>query len=123
MVSIPLFLAPPPSLSLSLPPSFPSPLPPPLLSLCHVISLILLLRGREHATFRRVPPNHIAQSLAKITRRRYVQRVPLSNSKHGYDMPPSTTAIIDYAIGLEKLSANKQFFTGAQMAVKGQVQG
>ena len=30
--------------------------------------------------------------------------------------PPSTTAIVDYAIGLKKLSANEQFFDDAQMA-------
>ena len=32
-----------------------------------------------------------------------------------YDIPP-TTAVLDYAIGLEKLSANGLFFVGAQMA-------
>ena len=30
---------------------------------------------------------------------------------------PPTTAMIDYAIGLEKLSAKRQFFVVAQMAV------
>ena len=30
---------------------------------------------------------------------------------------PSTTAITDYAIGLEKLSANGKFFVGVEMAV------
>ena len=30
---------------------------------------------------------------------------------------PHTTAIVDYAIGLEKLSANEQFFDDAQTAV------
>ena len=34
-----------------------------------------------------------------------------------YDILPPTTAIVDYATGLEKLSANKQFFDDAQMAV------
>ena len=34
-----------------------------------------------------------------------------------YDILPSTTAIADYAIGREKLSANEQFFDDAQMAV------
>ena len=34
-----------------------------------------------------------------------------------YDSLPPTTAIIDYAIGLEKLSANGQFFDVAQMAI------
>ena len=33
-----------------------------------------------------------------------------------YDILPSTTAIVDYAIGLEKLSANEQFFDDAQTA-------
>ena len=33
-----------------------------------------------------------------------------------YDILPPTTAIIDKAIGLEKLSANGWFFFGAQMA-------
>ena len=34
-----------------------------------------------------------------------------------YDILPPTTAIVDYAIGLEKLSANEQFFDYAEMAV------
>ena len=34
-----------------------------------------------------------------------------------YDILPPTTAIADYAIGLEKLSANEQFIDDAQMAV------
>ena len=33
-----------------------------------------------------------------------------------YDILPPTTATIDYAIGLEKLSANEQFFDDAQTA-------
>ena len=32
-----------------------------------------------------------------------------------YDTLPPATAISDYAIGLEKLSANEQFFVGAEM--------
>ena len=34
-----------------------------------------------------------------------------------YDILPSTSAIVDNAIGLEKLSANEQFFDDAQTAV------
>ena len=34
-----------------------------------------------------------------------------------YDSLPPTTAIVDYAIGLEKLPANKQFFSDPQTAV------
>ena len=30
-----------------------------------------------------------------------------------YDMLPPTTIIVDYATGLEKLSANEQFFDGS----------
>ena len=33
-----------------------------------------------------------------------------------YDILPSTTAIVDYAIGLGKLSANEQFFDDAPTA-------
>ena len=33
-----------------------------------------------------------------------------------YDILPPTTATVDYAIGLEKLSANGQFFVVVQMA-------
>ena len=33
------------------------------------------------------------------------------------DNLPPTTAIVDYAIGLEKLSANEQLFDDAQLAV------
>jgi len=34
-----------------------------------------------------------------------------------YNILPSTTAIVDYAMGLEKLSVNEQFFDDAQTAV------
>ena len=34
-----------------------------------------------------------------------------------YDILPPTTAILDYVIGLEHLSANEQFFVDAQKAV------
>ena len=34
-----------------------------------------------------------------------------------YDIPPSTTAVFSYAIGLRKLSANEQFLVGAQTVV------
>ena len=34
-----------------------------------------------------------------------------------YDILPSATALFSYAIGSRKLSANKQFFAGAQTVV------
>ena len=34
-----------------------------------------------------------------------------------YDILPSTTAVFSYAIGSSKLSANEQFFVGAQTVV------
>ena len=34
-----------------------------------------------------------------------------------YDILPSTTAVFSYGIGSIKLSANKQFFVGAQTVV------
>ena len=34
-----------------------------------------------------------------------------------YDILPSTTAVFSHAIGSRKLSANKQFFVGAQTVV------
>ena len=34
-----------------------------------------------------------------------------------YDILPSTTAVFSYVIGSRKLSANKQFFVGAQTVV------
>ena len=34
-----------------------------------------------------------------------------------YDICPPTTAIVDYARALERLSANEQFFDGAQTAI------
>ena len=34
-----------------------------------------------------------------------------------YDVLPSTTAVFSYAIGSRKLSANQQFFVGAQTVV------
>ena len=35
-----------------------------------------------------------------------------------YDILPSTTAVFIYAIGSRKLSANEQFFVGAQAVVR-----
>ena len=35
-----------------------------------------------------------------------------------YNIHPSTTAIVDYATGLEKLSANGHFYNDAQTALK-----
>ena len=35
-----------------------------------------------------------------------------------YDILPSTTAVFIYAIGPRKLSANEQFFVGAQTVVR-----
>ena len=47
-----------------------------------------------------------------------VPSVSQANSKHWFTtLLPPTTAIIGYAIGLEKLSAYKRYFIGAQMAV------
>ena len=34
-----------------------------------------------------------------------------------YDILPSTTAVFSYAIGSRKMSANEQFFVGAQTVV------
>ena len=34
-----------------------------------------------------------------------------------YDILPPSTALLDYAIGLENPSANEQIFVGAQLAV------
>ena len=39
-----------------------------------------------------------------------------------YDILPSTSAVFSYAIGSRKLSANEQFFVGAQTVV-GLLQG
>ena len=35
-----------------------------------------------------------------------------------YDILPSTTAVFSYAIGSSKLSANEEFFVGAQTVVR-----
>ena len=35
-----------------------------------------------------------------------------------YDILPSTTAVLSYAIGSRKLPANEQFFVGAQTVVR-----
>ena len=34
-----------------------------------------------------------------------------------YNILPSTTAVFSYAIGFRKLSANEQFFVGAQTVI------
>ena len=38
-----------------------------------------------------------------------------------YDILPSTTAVFSYAIGSRKLSANEQFFVGAQTVVTAEI--
>ena len=35
-----------------------------------------------------------------------------------YDILPSTTAVFSYAVGSRKVSANEQFFVGAQTVLK-----
>ena len=42
---------------------------------------------------------------------------PPTTAVTDYDIRPPTTAVTDYDIGLEKLSANGQFFVGTQIAV------
>ena len=44
-------------------------------------------------------------------------RPPLKLEALVYGILPPTTAIIDYTVGLGKLSANGQFFVGAQITV------
>ena len=48
---------------------------------------------------------------------RLMMRVLLIFQALVYDILPSTTAIFSYTIGSRKLSANKQFFVGAQTVV------
>ena len=55
----------------------------------------------------------------------YIHRTPLSPSDYlgdelqalVYDILPSTTAVFSYAIWSRNLSANEQFFVGAQTVV------
>ena len=47
----------------------------------------------------------------------YRERVPRKLQALVYDILPSTTAVFSYAIGSRKLSANEQFFVGAQTVV------
>ena len=45
------------------------------------------------------------------------ERTTLQAVVYNHDVLPPTTAIVDYAIGLEKLSANGFFPIGTEMAV------
>ena len=70
----------------------------------------ILLRVQPH-----LPPLDLSRTLSLSLASRL-------NSIHKlkavvYSILPSTTAMTDYAIGLEKLSANGQFFIGAEVAV------
>ena len=62
------------------------------------------------------PPNTVCYPLWG---RHECRSVSASNSKRwfNYDIPPSTTAVFSYVIGSRKLSANEQFFVGAQTVV------
>ena len=77
---------------------------------------------RHHQALRRVRLHHWGPHSV----RGYRQRGKLYHDWHKavtklqaqvYDILPSTTAVFSYAIGSRKLSANKQFFVGAQTAV------
>ena len=53
--------------------------------------------------------------MAETWQRKSQRRLPWAKLQAlVYDIVPSTTAIVDYAIGLGKLSANEQFFDEAQ---------
>ena len=54
--------------------------------------------------------DHLYKPSAKKTTRSKLQALV-------YDILPSTTAVFSYAIGSRKLSANEQFFVGAQTVV------
>ena len=86
---------------------------------------ILFQYADSHSCFRFLPwkvkplKGHLLEILYI---RAFIHRPGLSaNSKHWFTTPfTPTTAIIDYAMGLEKLSDNEQFFVGSQMAVSSQ---
>ena len=57
--------------------------------------------------------NSIHHSIQKQTEKRVGSKLQAL----AYDILPSTTAIFSYATGFRKLSANEQFFIGAQTVV------
>ena len=64
------------------------------------------------------PPRHYVQKLETPLSGIHSCRRFRPNSKHRfYDILPSTTAVFSYATGSTKLSANEQFFVGAQTVV------
>ena len=76
--------------------------------------------SRKHATCRSraVPEAPIA--VATIKHHKLVKtegRPKIKLQALVYDILPSTTAVFSYAIGSRKLSANEQFFVGAQIVV------
>ena len=65
----------------------------------------------------RVDWNFIQSEFSQYTEHSVRGRSVTANSKLVYDILPSTTAVFSYALGSRKLSANEQFFVGAQTAV------
>ena len=70
---------------------------------------MLCLSGGQTELLHTVPGS---QSVSKI-----VLTGPKLQAALVYDILPPNTAVTDYAIGIENLSANRQFFVGVQMAV------
>ena len=62
------------------------------------------------------PPREYSQERSLASRRSDTELGKLQALV--YDIIPPTTDTTDYAIGLDKMSANKQFFLGAQIAVR-----
>ena len=56
-------------------------------------------------------------TLRKRHRERHSHRETVTLQALVYDILPSTVAVFSYAIGSRKLSANEQFFAGAQTVV------
>ena len=63
--------------------------------------------------------NHSLLPSSQIPHTAMSSRDNVSNKPRAlvYDIHPSTTAVFSYAIGSRKLSANEQFFVGAQTVV------
>ena len=68
--------------------------------------------------------NVLVRLSTRFHRKKVLHNKPLGNVRQVvklqalvYDILPSTTAVFSYAIGSRKLSANEQFFVGAQTVV------
>ena len=82
--------------------------------------------NQDHTLRAKLLPQAAAANQDHTLRAKLIPQAAAANQDHTlraklramlYDLLPPTTSIVDYAVSLEKLSANEQFFDDTQTAV------